>query len=68
MFEERQRPGTRARRLAAEAKAIRRKFDRNGNVSTKDIQRLTRVNGSLVKFGVRDSYDNDSHDNYEGRG
>lgn len=60
MLEERNR----SRRLAAEAKAITKKANRNGGtVSTRDLQRLTRVNGSLVKYSVRDSYDN--QDDYD---
>lgn len=55
-------------RLAREAKAIQRKATRNGGkISGKERARLTKVNGSLVKYGADNDneYDNDSYDGYE---
>jgi hypothetical protein len=48
----------RSKRLQREAKAISRKALRKGcEISGREAARLTRVKGSIVKYGIEDSED-----------
>jgi hypothetical protein len=56
----------RGQRLAREAKAIQRKANRNnGKLSGREVARLTKVQGRIVKYQFDDSQEDDSYDEYQ---